>query len=192
MRPPRTSNTPSRTSWWNPPRSLTIRTTPTTCMAWTTPGRPAASSTQMWTRRRPGTPRRGIRARSLQYVDEKANLAGKTVTGGRLNLVRALTQNADVTKPAVTLARPAPDSSTRDTTPTLVATVRDDRTELTKNDVRFYLDGQARGTFSYDAGTDRLSFTSGKLSYARHAVKIVARDAAGNVSVQTWRFRVVR
>ena len=56
---------------------------------------------------------------------------------------------------------------------------------------QLYLDGVARGAFSYDAGTDRLSYTSGKLSYARHAVKVVARDAAGNVLVQTWRFKVV-
>ena len=70
--------------------------------------------------------------------------------------------------------------------------MRDERTELTTSDLRLYLDGAARGAFSYDAGTDRLSYTSGKLSLARHTVKIVARDAAGNVAVQTWRFEVVR
>ena len=66
-----------------------------------------------------------------------------------------------------------------------------ERTELTKNDLRFYLDGTARGAFSYNAGTDRLSYTSGKLSLSRHTVKVVARDAAGNVAIQTWRFEVV-
>ena len=95
-------------------------------------------------------------------------------------------------KPMVAPVRPTPDSSTRDRTPTIVATVRDDRAELTKNDLRFYLDGVAKGAFSYNAGTDRLSYTSGKPSLARHTVKIVARDAAGNVAIQTWRFEVVR
>ena len=79
-----------------------------------------------------------------------------------------------------------------DRTPTIVATVRDARTELTENNLRLYLDGVARGAFSYDAGTDRLSYTSGKLSYARHTVKVVARDAAGNVAIKTWRFEAVR
>ena len=87
---------------------------------------------------------------------------------------------------------PTPDSRTRDCTPTIIATVRDEPTGLTKDDLRFYLDGVARGAFSHEAGTDRLSYTSGKLSYARHTVKVVARDAAGNVAVRTWRFEVVR
>jgi hypothetical protein len=88
--------------------------------------------------------------------------------------------------------RPKPHSRTQDRTPTIIATARDEPTGLTKNDLRLYLDGVARGSFSYNGGTDRLSYTSGKLSYARHTVKIVARDAAGNVAVQTWRFEVVR
>jgi hypothetical protein len=125
-------------------------------------------------------------------VDKQPSLEGKTVTGGRLNLVRALTQDADATKPVVAPVRPKPDSRTQDRTPTIIATARDEPTGLTKNDLRHYLDGVARGAFSYNGGTDRLSYTSGKLSYARHTVKIVARGAAGNVAVQTWRFEVVR
>ena len=133
-----------------------------------------------------------LKAQILQYVDKQPSLEGKTVTGGRLNLLRALTQDADVTKPVIAPVRPAPDSRTQDRTPTIIATVRDEPTGLTKDDLRFYLDGVARGAFSCDAGTYRLSYTSGKLSYARHTVKVVARDAAGNVAVQTWRFEVVR
>jgi hypothetical protein len=128
----------------------------------------------------------------MEYVDEQPTLEGETVTGGRLNLVRALTQDADVTEPVIAPAKPAPDSRTRDRTPTIIATVRDEPAGLTKNDIRLYLDGVERGASTYDAGTDRLSYTSGKLSYARHTVKIVARDAAGNVAIQTWRFQVVR
>ena len=44
--------------------------------------------------------------------------------------------------------------------------MRDEPTGLTQDDLRFYLDGVARGAFSHDAGTDRLSYTSGKLSYS--------------------------
>ena len=133
-----------------------------------------------------------LKAQILQYVDKQPSLEGKTVTGGRLNLVRALTQDADATKPVVAPVRPKPDSRTRDRAPTIIATARDEPTGLTKNDLRLNRDGVARGAFSYNGGTDRLSYTSGKLSYARHTVKIVARDAAGNVAVQTWRFEAVR
>ena len=142
--------------------------------------------------RRPELDDAQLKAQILQYVDKHPSLEGKTVTGGRLNVVRALTQDADVTAPVVAPVRPTPDSRTRDCTPTIIATVRDEPTGLTKDDLRFYLDGVARGAFSYDAGTDRLSHTSSKLSYARHTVKVVARDAAGNVAVQRWQFKVVR
>jgi len=98
-----------------------------------------------------------LKAQILQYVDKQPCLDGKTVTGGRLNLLRALTQDADVTKPVVAPVRPTPDSRTSDRTPTIIATVRDDRTGLTKSDLRFYLDGVARGAFCYNAGTYRLS-----------------------------------
>jgi subtilisin family serine protease len=133
-----------------------------------------------------------LKAQILQYVDKQPSLEGETVTGGRLNLVRALTQDADVTKPVVAPVRPKPDSRTQDRTPAIIATARDEPTGLTKDDLRFYLDGVTRRTVSYDESTDRLSYTSGKLSYARHTGKVVARDAAGTVTVQRWRFHVVR
>ncbi|MDP9485514.1 MAG: hypothetical protein M3Q49_06945 [Actinomycetota bacterium] len=47
-------------------------------------------------------------------------------------------------------------------------------------------------TFTYSASTDRLSYTTKRLSYAWHTAKIVAKDAAGNTVTKTWRFRVAR
>jgi len=65
-----------------------------------------------------------------------------------------------------------------------------DNTELAEADLRFRVDGRARG-FSYDPETDRLSRATGRLSYGRHDVKIVATDGVGNRAVRFWSFRVV-
>ena len=134
----------------------------------------------------------GIKARLLQYVDEKASLQGKVTTGGRLNALGAVTQNDDTTGPRVASPRPAPGSSIRDRTPTVSAAVNDAGTDLQKADIRFYVDGTARGGFAYDTETNRLTYTTPTLSFARHTVRIVAEDAAGNASTFNWGFKVVR
>ncbi|MDP9478719.1 MAG: S8 family serine peptidase [Actinomycetota bacterium] len=135
-----------------------------------------------------------LKTRILQYAEPKKGLKGKTVTGGRLNAVAALTQQAapDETKPTISYVRPAPGAKTKDRTPKVGATVRDDRTDLAKSDIRLYLDGKQRTKFSYNRDTDRLGYTAPKLSYAKHTVRIVARDAAGNTAAKTWSFKVVR
>ncbi len=69
--------------------------------------------------------------------------------------------------------------------------VGDDRTDLAKRDIRLYLDGKQGARFSYDGDTDRPAHATPKLSYAKHAVKIVAKDAAGNAAVKKWNFKVV-
>ncbi len=48
------------------------------------------------------------------------------------------------------------------------------------SNVKVYVDGRRVTTFSYSPSTDRLSYTTRKLSYASHTAKIVASDAAGN------------
>ena len=97
----------------------------------------------------------------------------------------------DTADPTITYPRPAPGSSKRDRTPTVGAVVRDGAGELAASNIRLYLDG-ARKTFSYDPATDRLSRTTGRLSYGKHRVRVVAEDAAGNVATRAWWFWVVR
>jgi hypothetical protein len=70
--------------------------------------------------------------------------------------------------------------------------VRDDRDELSQNNVRFFVDGRAIITFSYDASTDRLTYQSARVSAGKHTGRIVATDAAGNNTTRTWTFRVVQ
>ncbi len=140
----------------------------------------------------PGLDDAQVKAKLLRYVDEKASLQGKVATNGRLNAVGSLTQSSDTTKPRVTAPRPAPGGSTRDRTPNIAATVTDAETELQQGSIKFSLDGNLRDNFSYDAGTDRLTYTPPRLALGRHTVEVVAEDGAGNVTTYTWGFKVVR
>jgi thermitase len=133
-----------------------------------------------------------LKVQILEFTEGKSNLEGKVATGGRLNAYASLTQAAPPDDAEPTVASVKPSSRTRDRTPTITATVRDDRTELSESDVGFSLDGQERGTFSYDAGTDRLTYNGGRVSVGNHTVTITATDAAGNDAVETWTFRVIR
>lgn len=151
----------------------------------------------------PGFDDAQIKAQLLQYTDEKASLQNKVATGGRLNASASVTPPPqvappppqvapDTTRPSITSMRPVPGAKIRDRTPAIGATVRDDETELTKGDIRLSVDGKVKNTFSYNAVKDRLSYTSTKLSYSRHTVKIVATDDAENVGTRSWRFTVRR
>ncbi len=94
--------------------------------------------------------------------------------------------------PTITALRPAPGSAIRDRTPRIGATVRDSATNLAKGNVKLYVDGKPKTTFSYDRATDRLAFASGKLSYGKHTVKVAARDAQGKATTRTWSFKVMQ
>lgn len=95
------------------------------------------------------------------------------------------------TPPAITPISPRPNSQTRDRTPLISATVADTATNLAAADIRLFVDGRAR-PFSYDAATDRLSYTSSRLTYAKHTVRIDATDAHGGTATRSWSFKVVR
>ena len=95
--------------------------------------------------------------------------------------------------PTVTSLRPAPGSSTRDRTPTVRATVSDAHTDLTKANVQLSVDGRKILTFTYDQGTDQLSYTPGRnLSLGGHKIRVQATDGAGNSATRGWGFKVSR
>ena len=93
--------------------------------------------------------------------------------------------------PAITNLKPAPDSEIRDRTPLITATVRDAQTNLAKTNIKLFVDGESKTTFSYDCSTDKLSYASGQLSFGRHTVKIVATDGVLSAT-KSWSFKVVR
>jgi hypothetical protein len=93
--------------------------------------------------------------------------------------------------PTITALKPAPGSSTRDRTPLIQATVRDDLTELGQADIALTLDGRTK-SFAYNASTDRLLFQSGRLAFGRHTAKVSATDSADQEASRVWTFKVVR
>lgn len=134
-----------------------------------------------------------IRAQILRYADKKAKLRGKVATAGRVSAWASLMQaHPDTIRPAINTLYPRPSSRVKDRTPTVRATVRDNRTDLRKRQIRLYVDGTKRTRFTYDRRRDRLRYTTPKLSLGRHVVKIVARDGAGNYARRSWAFKVVR
>ncbi len=133
-----------------------------------------------------------LKPQILEFAESKNSLQGKVATGGRLNAFAAITGQAapDTTDPTVASVKPS--RSTRDRTPKVTATVRDDRAELTTGDVGLAIDGKAKTAFTYDAAKDRLAYNSTKLSLGEHTIRIIATDGAGNKTTETSSFKVVR
>lgn len=102
------------------------------------------------------------------------------------------TWTVDTVRPSIARLRPAPGTRILDRTPLIAATVADDRTDLTGRDMTLYVDGRQASGFSYDPSINRLTYTSGRLTFGKHTVKVTAHDAAGNRSARSWSFKVVR
>jgi thermitase len=122
----------------------------------------------------------------LNSVDKKSSLSGKVLTGGRLNAAKALGANT-----APVIAGLGPRGKIRDRTPIITATVWDDETELTADQISLYLDGRLKQGFSYDQVEDKLTYRSRKLAPRRHRVQVVADDGQGLQESRTWKFMVV-
>jgi len=95
------------------------------------------------------------------------------------------------TRPTITNPIPTPGSNTRDRTPSIAATVSDAQTNLAKTNIKLFVDGNRKTTFSYDRSTDSLSYTSGRLAFGKHTVKVLANDGVLS-TIRSWSFKVVR
>lgn len=127
---------------------------------------------------------------SARWIDNaNDNTAWKGKLGAGHADVYASLRQAN-TAPTVSAARPV--GAVRDRTPVISATVSDAQTNLAKGDLRLHVDGRAVSTFSYNAGTDRLTRASGRLSYGYHSVRVTATDGLDRSVTRAWRFRVVR
>jgi hypothetical protein len=102
------------------------------------------------------------------------------------------TWTVDTIKPTVVPISPRHASITRDTTPTIKATVRDNLTNLQKSNIKLYVSGTLvpATRYSYSASTDVLLYNSPRLTLGKKTVKIVATDAARNVGVKSWYFTI--
>jgi hypothetical protein len=119
---------------------------------------------------------------------EIQNVSGLPVARGTSQPQPAQPRN---TAPTITRMGPGPGTRTRDRTPRITATVRDSGTNLSKSNIRLYVDGRRVTRFSYNAATDRLTYVPRRLAPGYHRVRIVARDAQGLATTRTWVFRVV-
>ena len=94
--------------------------------------------------------------------------------------------------PSIKVLSPKPRSEIRDHTPTIRATVEDSGTDLSKYNIRLYLDGRRIKNFSYNTSTDGLSYTSKRLERGGHRVLIVATDQQGLKEIRVWGFKVAK
>jgi hypothetical protein len=100
--------------------------------------------------------------------------------------------NQPNTAPTIDPIKPVDGSKIRNRSPLIAAKVSDAETDLTRSNIKLFVDGKPITKFSYDAATDRLSYRSGKLAYGGHKVKVKATDADGLEGKKPWRFKVVR
>lgn len=172
--------------------------------------------------RNPGLRDDEVKSALLSESDSISSLAGRTVTGGRLNVFSALRavpdsqgntsetgggtepddsvpvsgvdpdEPADVTPPRIDRIKPAAGAAVKVRRPQILATVSDEDSTVPKGRIAFFVDGQKR-QFTYAQSTGRITFTPPKnLSYGKHTVRVVATDEAGNQAAKNWSFRVVR
>jgi hypothetical protein len=112
---------------------------------------------------RPVGPDGTIANRNAKYIQYRATLAtSDTMVTPALERVEITYEDAQ----GPTITRNRPTGAITDRTPRISAVVRDETTDLAKEDIRLYLDGRPKGGFSYDRATNRLTFnTSTTLSY---------------------------
>jgi hypothetical protein len=96
------------------------------------------------------------------------------------------------TRPTITGMTPDPGSRVRSHTPTIKATIHDDQTNLSKQNIRLWVSGKRVEDFSYDRASDRLSYECPKLDGGRHKVLILVRDGDGLSASRFWGFVVRR
>jgi cytochrome c len=86
-----------------------------------------------------------------------------------------------------------PTGTTRDRTPKVGAIVTDRLSSVRAGDLKLFVGGERVRGVRYDARKDRMTWTPKRaLASGRYAVRLVAEDALGNRTVETWRFTIRR
>jgi hypothetical protein len=93
---------------------------------------------------------------------------------------------------AISISSVSPSGNVSNPVPTVRATVKDEGSNLSKSDVRLYLDGVEQRRFYYGRGTGNLSYRpTGMLSDGTHTVEIAATGGQGrNTARKSWTFTV--
>jgi hypothetical protein len=91
----------------------------------------------------------------------------------------------------ITIASVSPSGNVGNPVPTVRAKVEAEGTNLSKRDIRLYLDGAEQRRFYYGMATGNLSYHPGMLSSGSHTVEIVATASQGSrTSKKSWTFSV--
>jgi len=92
---------------------------------------------------------------------------------------------------AITISSVSPSGNVDNPVPTVRARVEAEGTNLSKRDIRLYLDGAEQRRFYYGRTTGNLSYHPGMLSSGTHTVEIVATAGrASSTSKKSWTFTV--
>jgi hypothetical protein len=92
---------------------------------------------------------------------------------------------------AITIASVSPSGNVANPVPTVRATVEAEGANLSKRDIRLYLDGAEQRRFYYGRTTGNLSYHPGLLSSGTHTVEIVATSGQGSSTARkNWTFSV--
>ena len=92
---------------------------------------------------------------------------------------------------AITIASVSPSGNVGNPVPTVRATVDAEGGNLSKRDIRLYLDGAEQRRFYYGKVTGNLSYHPGMLSSGTHTVEIVAETGQGSrTAKKSWTFTV--
>ena len=92
---------------------------------------------------------------------------------------------------SITISSVSPSGNVGNPVPTVRARVEAEGTNLSKRDIRLYLDGAEQRRFYYGKATGNLSYHPGMLSSGTHTVEIVATAGQGSsTSKKSWTFSV--
>jgi hypothetical protein len=104
----------------------------------------------------------------------------------------------DTDAPTVTIQSPSEGSTTTDRTPTITATVKDNTTDLSKTNVKLFIDSslgdlQEITNFSYNTSSDTLTYTpTSNFPVGTYTVYVTVVDQADNSGRKSWTFSIVK
>jgi hypothetical protein len=92
---------------------------------------------------------------------------------------------------AIIISSVSPSGNVGNPVPTVRSTVEAEGANLSKGDIRLYLDGAEQRRFYYGRATGNLSYHPGMLSSGTHTVEIVATSGQGSSTAKkSWTFTV--
>lgn len=120
------------------------------------------------------------------HINIHTNISGVKTTGNRLIY-------SDAAKPKITSPEPAPNSKTKDRTPTVRVKIRD-ASEVRKNDIKLFINGKRVPSrkLIYYPSAKLVVYRTPTLRYGKNRVRVTATDIARNTGSRSWSFRIVK